>query len=241
METVNDATYYLVAVAGGHGTRMRSAVPKQFLELGEKPILRVTMEKFLEAWPGLKLVTVLPSDSIQTWKDYCLAKGFVTPQTIVAGGITRFHSVRNAVARIPDGAVVAIHDGVRPLLSVKMIREMFSMMADHRAVIPVTPSTDTLKVLSRGEDGSLSEVPGRTLDRSEVWKAQTPQVFRSEDLHEMYAQPYDTAFTDDASVAQKMGLPLSWYEGERLNIKITTPEDLELANAIMRSGGYRSR
>lgn len=237
MQKEDAKTYYLVAVAGGHGTRMHSDVPKQFLELGEKPILRLTMEKFLDAWPGIRIVTVLPADNIERWKSYCMTKGFVAPQTIVEGGITRFHSVRNAVAKIPDGAIVAIHDGVRPLLSVGMIREIFSLMSSSRAVIPVTPSTDTLKMLRKGEDGELHEVEGRRLDRSEVWKAQTPQIFRSEDLRMMYAQPYDTSFTDDASVAQKAGIPLSWYVGERLNIKITTPEDLAVAKAMM---GYKS-
>ncbi len=225
-------TYYLVAVAGGRGTRMGAGIPKQFLEIGGKPILRLTLEKFIEAVPGIRIVTVLPEDNIERWKKYCLENAFMARQTIVCGGVTRFHSVRNAVAKIPDGAVVAIHDGVRPLLSVKMIREMFEAMGSRRALIPVTPSTDTLKLLRRSPEGELSEIPGQTLDRSEVFKAQTPQMFLSEDLREMYSQPYDTAFTDDASVAAAKGIPLSWWPGERLNIKITTPEDLALAEAI---------
>lgn len=231
---------YLVAVAGGSGTRMHSAVPKQFMEIREKAILQRTIEKFIAACPEIKVVTVLPEAHIPYWKEYCLSRNFSHPQTLVHGGVTRFHSVRAALEKIPDGAVVAIHDGVRPLVSASLIRSMVSRMDSCRALIPVLPVTDTLKALRQvrgGDDGrKLVRIEGREIDRNEVFAAQTPQVFHSEDIKAAYSQPYDTSFTDDASVAERYGIPLEWCPGERLNLKITTPEDMILAEAIIRRG-----
>lgn len=231
---------YLVAVAGGSGTRMHSTVPKQFMEIREKAILQRTIEKFTSACPGIKVVTVLPEAHIPYWKEYCLSRNFSHPQTLVHGGVTRFHSVRAALEKVPDGAVVAIHDGVRPLVSASLIRSMVARMDSCRALIPVLPVTDTLKALRSvpdGDDGRrLVRIEGREIDRSEVFAAQTPQIFRSEDIKAAYAQPYDTSFTDDASVAERFGIPLEWCLGEKFNLKITTPEDLILAEAIIRKG-----
>jgi 2-C-methyl-D-erythritol 4-phosphate cytidylyltransferase len=231
---------YLVAVAGGSGTRMHSTVPKQFMEIREKAILQRTIEKFTSACPGIKVVTVLPEAHIPYWKEYCLSRNFSHPQTLVHGGVTRFHSVRAALEKVPDGAVVAIHDGVRPLVSASLIRSMVARMDSCRALIPVLPVTDTLKALRPvpdGDDGRrLVRIEGREIDRSEVFAAQTPQIFRSEDIKAAYAQPYDTSFTDDASVAERFGIPLEWCLGEKFNLKITTPEDLILAEAIIRKG-----
>ena len=224
---------YLIVTAGGSGTRMGAGVPKQFLLLGGKAILRMTIEKFVEAIPDVKVITVLPKDHIPTWKDYCLKNSFTYPQILVAGGITRFHSVKNALARVPDGAVVAVQDGVRPLLSTRLIRRMAAMMPDARALIPVVPVTDTLKALDRDASGLLQTIPGPAPDRSRIFGAQTPQMFLSEDLKAAYNQAFSTSFTDDASVAAQAGIPLTWCEGERLNIKITTPEDLRLAEAVL--------
>ena len=226
---------YLVVTAGGSGSRMGADVPKQFLPLQGKAILQRTMERFLEACPGIRILTVLPKDHFGTWKAYCAAHNFNVPQTLVAGGITRFHSVRNALAKIPDGALVAVHDGVRPFVSKELIERMFSRMEVCRALIPVLPVTDTLKVLDRDRETGLLRSAGERLDRSRVFGAQTPQIFRSEDLKAAYAEAYDPLFTDDASVAENIKIPLSFIEGERFNIKITTPEDLVLAEAIVRS------
>lgn len=226
---------YIVIMAAGHGSRMGSATPKQFLPLGGKAILHRTVERFSTLFPDARFITVLPKEGIPLWKDYCLTRNFTLPQTVVAGGITRFHSVKNALGKIPDGALVAIHDGVRPLVSETLLQEMFARMEDVRALVPVVPCTDTLKVLRKGPDGVLEEVPGASVDRSAVWCAQTPQIFRSEDIKAAYQAPYDTAFTDDASVAATKGIPLSFIEGERDNLKITTPGDLVIAEAILRS------
>ena len=223
---------YLIVTAGGTGTRMGAPVPKQFLELKGKPILRLTLEKFIEAVPDLHVLTVLPEDHVSTWRDYCLKANFTCPQRLVKGGFTRFHSVKNALEHIPDGALVAVQDGVRPLMSVERIRELFDAAVYVPALIPVLPVTDTLKVLEKRADGALMTT-GERIDRSRIYGAQTPQIFHSELLKAAYSQGYDTLFTDDASVAEKYGIPLTFIEGERYNIKITTPEDLVLANALI--------
>ena len=229
---------FLIVVAAGQGSRMKSAVPKQFLELGGKAVLRRTIERFIEASPGIKVITVLPEEHIGWWKEYCFTRDFLYPQTLVPGGMTRFHSVRNALARVPDGAVAAVHDGVRPLVSAGLITKMFSMMDGCRALIPVLPSTDTLAVLDRRTDSSgavtLVPAPGEEADRTRIYAVQTPQMFYSEDLKAAYSRAFDTSFTDDASVARKNGIPLSYTEGEKLNIKLTAPEDLVLAEAILK-------
>ncbi len=224
---------YLIVTAGGTGTRMGAPVPKQFLELKGKPILRLTLEKFIEAVPDLHVLTVLPEDHVSTWRDYCLKANFTCPQRLVKGGFTRFHSVKNALEHIPDGALVAVQDGVRPLMSVEKIRELFAAAVYVPALIPVLPVTDTLKVLEKRADGALMTT-GERIDRSRIYGAQTPQIFHSELLKAAYSQGYDTLFTDDASVAEKYGIPLTFIEGERYNIKITTPEDLKVAKLLFR-------
>lgn len=223
---------YVIVMAAGSGTRMGGSLPKQFLEIGGKAILQQTIEVFLEACPGISVVTVLNADYIQYWRDYCLKHNFTCPQMIVAGGITRFHSVRNALEKIPEGAIVAVHDGVRPLVTASLVKEMFGNASDIPALIPVVPCVDTLKVL-RKEGDELRTVEGAVADRSVLYAAQTPQIFHSEILKAAYSMAYDTMFTDDASVVQKYGKSLSYTMGERLNIKITTQEDLLLARAVM--------
>ena len=223
---------YVIVMAAGSGTRMGAPLPKQFLELDGKAILQHTIETFLQACPGISVVTVLNSDYIEYWKNYCLTHNFTCPQMIVPGGITRFHSVRNALAKIPDGALVSVHDGVRPLVSPSLVSAMYAEAETVPALIPVVPCVDTLKVLKR-EGDELVTVEGATADRSVLYAAQTPQIFHSEILKSAYSLPYDTAFTDDASVVQKYGKSLSYTMGERLNIKITTQEDLMLAEAVM--------
>lgn len=223
-------------MAAGHGTRMGASIPKQFMDLGGKPILRRTIEKFLYADSLVKVVTVLPKEYMKTWRDYCLQNNFVCPQILVEGGITRFHSVKNALTKVPDNTIVAIHDGVRPLISPELISRMLERMEDCRALIPVLPSVDTLKILNtvKNADGTnrLETANGRQIDRSEVFCAQTPQIFLSEDIKSAYNQAFDTTFTDDASVAQKKGIPLSYIIGERTNLKITTQDDLEFAKVF---------
>ena len=204
---------------------MGGSTPKQFLRMGGKSILRRTIERFIEADPAIKVITVLPERYLSEWKYTCVRENFDCPQILVPGGLTRFHSVRNALTRVPDGAVAAIHDGVRPFVSPALISKMFGMMdGETRALIPVLPVTDTL----RSTDSSLPDP-----DRSKIVAVQTPQLFLSEDIRQAYAQAYSTAFTDDASVAAAAGIEVKTVEGERLNIKITTPEDIALGEAII--------
>lgn len=218
-------------MAAGSGSRMGAELPKQFLELDGKAILHKTIELFRDAVPGVRVITVLPEAYIDYWKDYCIRRNFTCPQVLVKGGITRFHSVKNALERVPDGALVAVHDGVRPLVTEKFLREIFAAAEDVNGLIPVLPCIDTMKVL-KPENEVLKSVPGVEADRSVLYGAQTPQIFRSEQLKQAYQQPFSPAFTDDASVMEKNGKSLSYVIGERLNIKITTQEDLILARAI---------
>ena len=224
-------------MAAGSGSRMGADRPKQFLELDGKMILRRTMEVFVSACPDISVIMVLPEEHIAFWKDYCIRSGFICPQVLVKGGITRFHSVRNALAKVPEGALVAIHDGVRPLVSEELIQTLFERAQKAQSAIPVVPSIDTMKVLHKKlwDDGSetLVSLQGEEADRSLLYGAQTPQVFHSEIIKDAYLQAYDTAFTDDASVVEKYGKSLSYVLGERLNFKITTKEDLVLAEAVL--------
>lgn len=216
-------------MAAGSGTRMGGQMPKQFLEIDGKAILQKTIEVFLKSCPGIRVITVLPETFMDYWKEYCYKNNFICPQTLVKGGITRFHSVRNALEKVPEGAVVAVHDGVRPLVSGGLVSEMFGRMDQEQALVPVVPCVDTMKVL----DEKLKPVPGAVADRSRLFGVQTPQIFHSELLKQAYRQPYDTSFTDDASVVERYGISPSYVYGERLNIKITTQEDLILARAVV--------
>ena len=228
---------YVVVMAAGSGTRMGADKPKQFLELGGKYILRRTIETFVSACPDITVITVLPESYMQFWRDYCYRTKFICPQVLVKGGFTRFHSVRNALARVPEGALVAVHDGVRPLVTEDLIRRAFDKAEAAGSAVPVMPCIDTMKVLQKKvwEDGSesYSALPGAEADRSVLYGAQTPQTFHSELLKAAYGQAYDTAFTDDASVVEKYGKTISYINGERLNFKITTQDDLVLAEAVL--------
>ena len=148
-----DRKKYIVIMAAGSGTRMGAQVPKQFIEIDGKAILQRTIEVFLEACPGISVVTVLPESFIPYWKNYCILHNFICPQVIVKGGITRFHSVRNALERVPEGAVVGIHDGVRPLVTPALVADMFAQAEYVQALVPVVPCVDTMKVLRRNGAG----------------------------------------------------------------------------------------
>ena len=227
---------YLIAVAGGRGLRMGGDIPKQFLEIGGKAVLHRTIERFVAACPDIRVVTVMNPEYVDFWKEYCLASGMVVPQTIVKGGMTRFHSVKNALRKIPDGAAVAVHDGVRPFVTEEQIRTMFAAAADAPALIPVLPAVDTMRALLKRTDASGNEVLESLdvqPDRSLLYSVQTPQIFHSEVLKAAYSLPYDQSFTDDASVVERSGVKLSFIRGERLNFKITTREDLTLAAAVL--------
>ncbi len=207
---------------------MGAELPKQFLEIDGKPILRHTVEKFQSAFgDDIEIILTLPQDMKSYWRKYCNSNDFLDRYILADGGITRFHSVQNALRYVESGSIVAIHDGVRPLVGVNLIRKLFSEAEIHPAVIPVVPVVDSLREVSA--DGSSIPV-----DRSRFVAVQTPQVFQSDRIKAAYTQAYSEIFTDDASVAQIHGCPIHLVQGERDNFKITTREDLEQAESFLR-------
>ena len=221
---------YAIIVAGGSGTRMGTDIPKQFLDLDGKSILRRSIERFTEALEGVHIITVLPKEHIDLWKVRCLQDNFIVPQILVAGGITRFHSVKNALAKVPGHAVVGVHDGVRPFPSIEVIRNCYETARTAKAVIPVIPVVETLRHVESEEfHSSLS----KTVPRSDYRLVQTPQTFDIQLLKAANQQPYNDNFTDDASVVESYGYPITLVEGNRENIKITTPYDLKIAEVLI--------
>ena len=220
---------YVVIVAGGKGLRMGGDVPKQFLLFGGKPVLMHTIERFHTFDAQLLIILVLPPDQQDYWHELCLAHHFKLPYLLADGGATRFESVRNGLALIPNDAqgMVAVHDGVRPMVSVKVIERCFAMACKTQAVIPVTPVVETLRQIM--PDGA-----SQTVNRDAYRLVQTPQTFDLQLLKQAYQQPYSTAFTDDASVVEALGHSINLVEGNRENIKITTPIDLSIGEIILR-------
>ena len=215
---------YAIIVAGGKGLRMGADLPKQFLTIGGKPVLMRTLEAFYAYNPAVRIVLVLPCDQQDYWQKLCREHGFSLPHMVADGGETRFHSVRNGLRLVEAPGWVAVHDGVRPFVSQEVIARCFRLAAEKRAVVPVVPVVETLRQI----EGDSS----RTVSRDAYRLVQTPQVFDSALLKEAYAQPYTPAFTDDASVVEAMGVPVYLTEGNRENIKITTPFDLKVAEAL---------
>ncbi len=222
-------------MAAGSGSRMGVDMPKQFIELSGKAVLQLTMEKFIREIPDIKIITVLPAAYIEYWKDYCYTHNFNYTQILVKGGITRFHSVKNALEKIPDNVLVAVHDGVRPFITGQLILDLYEKAENAPGVVPVVPCVDTMRLLENTTSGSLVH-SGEKVDRSKLFAIQTPQVFQSEILKEAYLQPYKLEFTDDASVVENKKINLSYVLGERFNIKLTSPDDLLLAKAFISMG-----
>ena len=218
---------YAVIVAGGCGSRMGASIPKQFLEIEGVPVLQRTISRFVDALPKVSIITVLPRQHFEMWKSLCIKYNFNVPQTLIEGGHTRFHSVRNALDIISDPeAVVMIHDGVRPLMSNDLVRRMAESAQKGVAAVPVMPVTDTL----RYQDARQPDP-----DRGQIDAVQTPQVFIAEDIKSAYTNAYDTSFTDDVSVALRAGLGIKRIPGEKYNIKLTTPEDMIVASLLISS------
>lgn len=218
----------VIIVAGGSGRRMGASLPKQFLFLEGQPLLAHTINRLHEALPTAPIVVVLPADQIDYWRNLS-ARFEVARHTLTAGGKERFDSVRaglEALLNLGEGVeLVAIHDGVRPLVSVEMIHRGLECAARQGSAIPVTPAIDSCRRLT--EQGS------EIIDRTPLRFVQTPQIFAVDPLRHAYRQPYRPAFTDDASVVEQAGYPIHLYEGERWNLKITTREDLALAEALL--------
>ena len=219
---------YLIVVAGGKGLRMGGSVPKQFLPVKGKPVLMRTLETFYAYSPDMELILVLPADQQQSWKALCREYDFGLPHRIADGGETRFHSVRNGLALIEGTeGVVGVHDGVRPFVAQEVIARCYEAAAAHGAVIPVIGVVETVRRLTDDTGASV------TVPRDHYKLVQTPQVFTVELLQRAYRQPYTPFFTDDASVVEALGEQVTLVEGNRENIKLTTPFDLKVAEALI--------
>ena len=237
---------YIIIVAGGKGLRMGTDIPKQFLPIGGKPVLMRTLERFREYSADLQIILVLPKTQQDYWRRLCEEYVFPLPlegagggfYQMTDGGETRFHSVQHGLALIPDDAegVVGVHDGVRPFPSVEVIRNCYETAREKKAVIPVIPIVETVRHLIGESNCQLSTVNfqlSTTVPRGDYRLVQTPQTFDIQLLKAANRQPYNDGFTDDASVVEAFGIDVTLVEGNRENIKITTPFDIVVAEAII--------
>jgi 2-C-methyl-D-erythritol 4-phosphate cytidylyltransferase len=215
---------YVIIVAGGKGLRMGGDIPKQFVEIKGLPVLMHTINRFHSFDSSIDIIVALPVDQQDYWKELCSKYKFEIPHTIVDGGDTRFHSVKNGLDQVSGEGVVAVHDGVRPFVSDEVLERCFSMAQEKEAVVPVIDVFETIRHIA---DGMSNTVP-----RDEYKLVQTPQVFLISLLKKAYSQPYVPSFTDDASVVEAMGYKVTLVEGNRENIKLTTPFDLKLAELL---------
>lgn len=221
-------TRYAIIVAGGKGLRMGCDLPKQFIPVEGLPVLMRTLETFHTYDAALHIILVLPRDHQAYWHELCRNYTFEVPHRIADGGATRFHSVQNGLALVdaPE-ALVAVHDGVRPFVSHDVIGRCLAEAETHGAVVPVVPVVETLR--------RLTDADSITVPRDAYRLVQTPQTFRASLLRQAYAQPYSDAFTDDASVVEALGHTVHLVEGNRENIKLTTPFDLVIARALVKN------
>jgi 2-C-methyl-D-erythritol 4-phosphate cytidylyltransferase len=219
--------HYAIIVAGGSGNRMQSAVPKQFLLLDGKPVLMHTIAAFNESIYKPKILLVLNIDQHKYWEELCLKYNFQTPHQVIKGGIQRYHSVKNGLKAIKGKGIVAVHDAVRPLISAKLIAQSYKVAQEtSNCIIGITPTDSVRSVREDGKSEALS--------REKLALIQTPQTFEVELLKKAYQTPYRNEFTDDASVAEYAGYKINLIAGERENIKITYPEDLEIASIFIK-------
>lgn len=220
-------TRYALIVAGGKGLRMGGELPKQFIPVGGKPVLMRTMEAFYDSDSEIQIILVLPHSQQDYWRQLCREFRFSLPHVIADGGETRFHSVKNGLALVKTPALVGVHDGVRPFVSPEVIARCYKLAAEKKAVVPVIEVVDTVRRLTG--DGSV------TVNRDDYRLVQTPQVFDAELLKKAYGQAYTSRFTDDASVVEASGGSVFLTEGNKENIKITTPFDLKIATVLTES------
>ncbi|MCR8559869.1 2-C-methyl-D-erythritol 4-phosphate cytidylyltransferase [Mucilaginibacter sp. BJC16-A38] len=219
---------YAIIVAGGSGTRMQAAVPKQFLLLGDKPVIMHTIEAFYGSALKPVIILVLPAEYHDYWQQLCVEYNFTIPHSLVTGGETRFHSVKNGLDLISndEDALIAVHDAVRPLISANIIEKSYKHAAEHGNAVVAVKSRDSVRLVENENSKSLI--------RDHVYLVQTPQTFQSAQIKKAYLQPYKAKFTDDASVIEEIGLKINLVEGSHQNIKITFPEDLAIAEVILK-------
>ena len=227
MESKSNIKANAIIVAGGMGTRMQSAVPKQFLLLNGKPVMMHTINAFSQSSYLPKIIVVLPAQFHDHWSYLCAEYDFLIPHQIVTGGETRFHSVKNGLAFITDDdALVAIQDAVRPLTSIAIIDKAYEFAGLNGNAVVAIKSRDTIRQLVDGRS--------KHLNRDEIYLVQTPQTFKVSLLNQAYEQEFDIKFTDDASVLESNGIEINLVEGSYNNIKITYPEDIAVAEAIQK-------
>ena len=216
----------VIIVAGGSGSRMGTKLLKQFILLGNRPILMWAISCFIHYDFTIPVVVVLPESQINYWKELCTKYAFNHPHRVVIGGETRFHSVKNGLEALEETDLVAIHDGVRPLVSQATIENCFNQAARTGAAVPVLPLNETLRT------GTMEQ--SRAVDRTNFYTVQTPQIFQTSILKDAYMQNWETAFTDDASVVERRGFSVTMVLGNRDNIKVTHSEDLLIARAYLK-------
>jgi len=219
-------TEYALIVAGGRGTRIKSGVPKQFLELNGLPVLMHALNAFTRYSPSITIVLVLPEEDIQTWRSLCEVHDFNRDIILQTGGDTRFQSVKRGLEKIEGEGLVAIHDGVRPLVSEDIIAASFRLAAVHGTAVAAVRLKESIR--ETDQDST------RAVDRSRFRLIQTPQTFLASLIRQAYKIKEDPELTDDASVAERSGHAISLFEGSYTNIKITTVEDLTLAEALLK-------
>ncbi len=214
-----------IIVAGGSGKRLGGPIPKQFQKLKGRPLLMWTIEAFHRYDPSMPLIVVLPQVHFEIWRALCMGHRFFIEHQVVAGGEQRYHSVKAGLDKVEGNGLVAVHDGVRPLVSVELIGRCFDAAHASGAAIPVVPVVPSIRETTA--DGS------RALDRSKLLAVQTPQCFHADLLRKAFALPYDPTFTDEATMVERLGVKVSLVEGEENNIKITTAMDMRLAEASL--------
>lgn len=214
-----------IIVAGGSGKRLGGPVPKQFQTVKGRPLLMWTIEAFHRFDPAMQLIVVLPQEHFDIWKALCMGHRFFIPHEVVAGGEQRWHSVKAGLARAEADGLVAVHDGVRPLVSAELIARCFDAADKQAAAIPVVPVVPSIRETTA--EGS------RALDRSKLLAVQTPQCFHADLLRKAFEQPYDPVFTDEATLVERLGVKVALVEGEDGNIKVTTPMDMRLVELTL--------
>lgn len=216
---------FVVIVAGGSGQRMGNSIPKQFLKIGNEIILMRSIKAFYNYDKNTGIVLALPKNQIEYWKNLCDEYNFDINHKIVEGGETRFHSVKNALMEIPQDGIVAVHDGVRPLVHINTIENTYKVAQEKGNAIPYIDSIDSVRIIENDDN--------KPFDRDKIKLIQTPQAFSCQIIHRAYKQDWNTLFTDDASVVENLGIQINLVSGNRENIKITTKTDLTIAEAFL--------
>ena len=220
-----------IIVAGGSGRRLGGPVPKQFQTVKGRPLLMWTIEVFHRYDPAMPLIVVLPKEHFDIWKALCMGHRFFIEHQVVAGGEERFHSVKAGLEKVQGDPIIAVHDGVRPIVSAELIARCFDEAEAHGTAIPAVPIAASVREVDISAPAGMQL--SRPLDRTRLRTVQTPQCFRAEFLRKAYALPYDAAFTDDATLVERIGEPMHLVNGEEHNIKVTTEVDMYLVETLL--------